>query len=94
MAHSLTESETKVNHQRWKKMLLSSWEPRQWFEDDNNPNCLCEQETRTMWVYRKTEPGWWTVGFYSPDKEWHSESDHDSKDSAATRVRFLNGGNS
>ncbi len=35
----------------------------------------------------------WTVGFYSPDGKWHPESDHDTPESAAERVHYLNGGN-
>lgn len=34
----------------------------------------------------------WTVGFYKPDGEWVSESDHRSKQLAAERVHWLNGG--
>lgn len=45
-----------------------------------------------MYVYRAFEPGLWTVGFYSPDGEWFSESDHDSIEAAAARVSYLNGG--
>ena len=45
-----------------------------------------------MYVYIKSEPGLWTVGFYSPDGKWHPESDHDSVDEAAKRVYWLNGG--
>ena len=45
-----------------------------------------------MWVYIQTEPQLWTVGFYSPDGQWHSESDHGSAEEAATRVHWLNGG--
>lgn len=45
-----------------------------------------------MWVYIKSEPGVWTVGFYSPDGEWHAESDWPSDNEAACRVNFLNGG--
>lgn len=47
-----------------------------------------------MYVYIKTEQNLWTVGFYAPDKTWHTDSDHDTKESAAQRVAFLNGGNS
>ena len=36
-----------------------------------------------MFVYRNTEPGLWTVGFYDPEGEWHPESDHSSKEQAA-----------
>ena len=44
------------------------------------------------YVYLQSEPGLWTVGFYSPDG-WVSESDHDDPDAAAQRVSRLNGGN-
>lgn len=44
-----------------------------------------------MYVYIKSEPQLWTVGFYDPAGKWESESDHDSKDDAAKRVSFLNG---
>lgn len=45
-----------------------------------------------MYVYIKTETFVWTVGFYSPDGKWNAESDHESKESAANRVHYLNGG--
>lgn len=32
------------------------------------------------------------VGFYDPTGKWHGESDHQTKESAAERVRWLNGG--
>lgn len=44
------------------------------------------------WVYVRSEPQLWTVGFYSPDDEWISDSDHGSRGEAADRVRWLNGG--
>jgi hypothetical protein len=44
------------------------------------------------YVFIQSEEHLWTVGFYSPDGKWHSESDHDDQDEAATRVHFLNGG--
>ncbi len=43
------------------------------------------------WVYIKSEPRLWTVGFYAPDGTWHTDSDHDDRESAANRVSFLNG---
>lgn len=47
-----------------------------------------------MYVYQKTERNLWTVGYYTPlPATWVSESDHDSPEKAAARVRFLNGGN-
>ncbi|GAI69606.1 unnamed protein product [marine sediment metagenome] len=45
------------------------------------------------YVYIRTEPGVWTVGFYEPHGEWVAESDHSSKEDAAARVHYLNGGN-
>lgn len=44
-----------------------------------------------MYVYIRSEPGLWTVGFYSPDGKWQPESDHDNIESAAERVAWLNG---
>jgi hypothetical protein len=32
-----------------------------------------------MYVYIKSEPYLWTVGFYTPDGEWIAESDYDCK---------------
>ena len=43
------------------------------------------------YVYIRSEPGLWTVGFYDPDGEWHPESDHGNTDDAAKRVAWLNG---
>lgn len=44
------------------------------------------------WVYLKSEPGLWTVGFYDTSGSWIPESDHKSPEDAARRVRYLNGG--
>jgi hypothetical protein len=46
------------------------------------------------YVYIRSEPGLWTVGFYDPKGEWHPDSDHDSRVNAAERVHYLNGGSS
>ena len=46
-----------------------------------------------MYVYIKSEQGLWTVGFYDPQTGvWVAETDHDTKDKAAERVHYLNGG--
>lgn len=45
-----------------------------------------------MWVYINTEDCLWTVGFYDPSGEWHSDSDWQSKKAAGDRVHYLNGG--
>ena len=44
-----------------------------------------------MYVYLKSEPGLFTVGFYDPAGDWHSESDCGSPEQAADRVAYLNG---
>lgn len=44
-----------------------------------------------MYVYIESEPGLWTVGFYSPDGMWNPESDHGTREEAADRVAYLNG---
>jgi hypothetical protein len=44
------------------------------------------------WIYIKSEPGLYTVGFYAPDGEWHPDSDHTDREEAAKRVHYLNGG--
>jgi hypothetical protein len=45
-----------------------------------------------MWVYIKSEPGLYTVGFYSPEGKWHADSDYSDREEAVARVRHLNGG--
>lgn len=44
-----------------------------------------------MYVYLRSEPQLWTVGFYDPSGKWIAESDHDTPDAAAKRVAYLNG---
>ena len=44
-----------------------------------------------MWVYEKTEDYLWTVGHYSPNGEWHTDSDHPTPEEAAKRCAWLNG---
>lgn len=43
------------------------------------------------YVYKRSEPGLYTVGFYDPDGKWEPESDHDNAIEAAKRVAWLNG---
>jgi len=45
-----------------------------------------------MWVYIRSEPDLWTVGFYEPNGQWHAESDYGTTTEAAARVAWLNGG--
>jgi len=46
-----------------------------------------------MWVYWRSGPNLYTVGFYAPDGECHTDSDWDEREDAADRVHYLNGGN-
>lgn len=46
----------------------------------------------TCWVYLRSEPGLFTVGFYDPTGRWHADSDHDMREGAAARVAYLNSG--
>lgn len=50
-----------------------------------------ELEAR-MYVYIMSEPGLLTVGFYDPNGKWHADSDHNTREEAAARVAYLNGG--
>lgn len=43
------------------------------------------------YVYKRTEPSLWTVGYYEPNGRWEPESDHGTSDEAAKRVAWLNG---
>lgn len=46
----------------------------------------------TKWVYIQSEPGLYTVGFYAPSGDWHTDSDYGKREDAAERVHYLNGG--
>lgn len=92
----------------WRSMLSRSFSPSQWFVTDDHPGPNgggasrhdgCDdargntgEEDRKMYVYRCTEPGLWTVGYYDPKGEWHPESDWSTPKEAAERVRWLHGG--
>ena len=45
-----------------------------------------------MYIYLESEPGLFTVGYYTPDGEFVPESDHSDREKAAARVHWLNGG--
>jgi len=44
-----------------------------------------------QYVYLKSEPELFTVGFYDPTGKWQPESDHHTAAEAAARVAWLNG---
>ena len=45
----------------------------------------------SSYVYIRSEPGLWTVGFYDSDGQWEPESDHSGSEEAARRAAWLNG---
>jgi len=45
-----------------------------------------------MYIYLRSEPGVYTVGYYNPKGEWCPESDWNTTTDAAKRVAYLNGG--
>ena len=48
-----------------------------------------------MWVYEPCNDGlttFYTVGFYGPDGNWNTDSDCETREQAAKRVHYLNGG--
>ena len=36
-----------------------------------------------MWVYHLSEPGLWTVGYWTPEGQFMPDSDHDDREAAA-----------
>ncbi len=45
----------------------------------------------SSYVYIRSEPGLYTVGFYEPIGKWQPESDHSDREEAAKRTAWLNG---
>ncbi len=45
-----------------------------------------------MYIYIQSEKYLWTVGFYDPKGHFVPESDYSSREEAAMRVHWLNGG--
>lgn len=84
---------TWMDEEAWRKMLQKSFEPRQWFDGDGQPQSEAFSINREgcMWVYREMQ-GRFVVGFFSPDKEWHADKSFETCEDAAERVRWLNGG--
>ncbi len=76
----------------WRDMLARSFHPSQWFDRDDVEHTTPESQGGfKMWVYKRSDAGY-TVGFYDPNGDWQSDSDHDTKEGAVERVHFLNGG--
>ena len=45
-----------------------------------------------MYTVINSEPGLYTVGFYSPNNNWHPYEDFTDKETAGAKCNFLNGG--
>jgi hypothetical protein len=45
-----------------------------------------------MYVYIRSEPNLYTVGFYDPKGNWIPDSDFGTQEEARIRVHYLNGG--
>lgn len=45
-----------------------------------------------MHVFRRSEPGLWTVGYYEPNGDWYAIEDFPTRAEAAKLVHYLNGG--
>jgi len=45
------------------------------------------------WVYVRSEPELWTVGFYDPQNKFHADRDFIDQEDAAKRCAWLNGSN-
>ena len=45
----------------------------------------------TNYVYLRSEPGLFTVGFFDPSGKWHPDNDYNDREEAARRVAWLNG---
>lgn len=64
------------------------FQPRQWFSHRFDGL----EGNRLMWVYKPLDGGKWVVGFYQPDGTWMADGEFDTRDQAAARVNYLNGG--
>lgn len=74
-------------------VLRKCFQPRQWFSEDGEPDpFVIADEDAFMWVYRENSDSSFVVGYYAPDGTWFSESSFRTKEEAANRVNFLNGG--
>ena len=60
------------------------------YEPDNFGVYQYVQSEKGGYYDGKYSPGLWTVGFYYSDGTWEPESDHNSPQEAADRVRWLN----
>lgn len=74
-------------------LLRKCFQPRQWFSGECGPDpFLIADEDVFMWVYKEGPNGLFLVGYFAPDGTWFTESSFRTKEDAANRVNYLNGG--
>ena len=89
VAKSLAQA--RERRDRW--ILLHAKKPKRRAAPVTRPGiALTRKDSPKMYVYIRSEPHLYTVGFYDPTGKWHAESDHESTEAAAQRVHWLNGG--
>lgn len=79
----------------WNELIERSFHPSEWFSYDLDDWGDVQQDRKgvIMWVYRVNDDNLHEVGYWTPDKEWVADSQWRSKEDAAQRVHWLNGGN-
>lgn len=72
--------------------MRQCFQPRQWFLTDGEPeHYSITEEDSFMWVFLEID-GKFVVGFFTPEKVWTAESVHATREAAAVRTNYLNGG--
>ena len=74
------------------KEYRKCFQPRWWFSAEGEPSPFIDEEDMLMWVYKRVGDTF-QVGYFGPDGQWFADGDFSTKEAAAARVRYLNGGN-
>jgi hypothetical protein len=89
---------TPKERRQWQEMLVKSHEPRGCWEPDDPllpTHQQLDREDKIMWKYKQMQIGadfLYVVGWYDPKGEWHADLSYSSREDAAARVHYLNGG--
>lgn len=74
-----------------RREFARSFDPRDWYARDDDREDRGDTEARVMWVFRLI--AWmFAVGFFTPDREWVEDERFPTRNEAALRVHYLNGG--
>jgi hypothetical protein len=79
-----------TDRRRWNEMLAQSFHPSQWFTGERDPDT---PDVKGMWVYQCIPGCGYVIGYYAPNGDFVEESRDNSREAAAERVHWLNGGN-